>query len=84
MKVEDAENILIDYTKSAGKYSKPVDVEKAVDLLVNTIAELKAENEAYSVEMLNHFYCEASQGGAGHNKAAEYAKMRLAKFKGKG
>jgi len=45
MNTEDAQNILIDYTKSAGKYSKPEDVELAVDLLVNTIAELKAESE---------------------------------------
>ena len=51
---------------------------------INCHDELVAENAAYEVEMLNHYYCEASQGGADHDKASEYAKMRLANFKAKG
>lgn len=41
------------------------------------IDELKAENEAYKVELFNQYYCEASQNGAGHQEANEYAHKRV-------
>ncbi len=52
-------------------------IERAFKAAEEEIEELKAENEAYKVELFNQYYCEASQNGAGHQEANEYAHKRV-------
>ena len=45
-------------------------IESLVDQLIQ-------EKEAYKTKLFNQYFCEASQQGAGHDKAKEYANKRL-------